>query len=179
MEQPAVTTLTANRIMAISTVRPDGWPQTTVVGYANKGFEIFFLIFRASQKYANIQNDNRISIAVAPEPEKLEQLKAVYAAAIAEEITDSRERDEAWRVLMERHSNLAGFKIPEAEQAVFMRAKCRHVSHLDYSLSLGHREQLTIDDKGVVTKARVGKDNWPTRAAEVFEREGMGIAAKE
>jgi hypothetical protein len=64
--------------MAISTVRPDGWPQTTVVGYANRGFQIFFLIFRASQKYANIQQDNRISIAVAPEPEEVEQLKAVY-----------------------------------------------------------------------------------------------------
>jgi len=179
MEHPAVTILNANRTMAISTVRPDGWPQTTMVGYSNLGFDIFFLIFRASQKYANIQKDNRISIAVAPEPEKLEQLKAVYAAAIAEEITDSRERDAAWRMLTERHSNLAGFKIPEAEQAVFMRATCRHVSHLDFSISLGHREQLTINDKGIVSKARICKDHWPASAAEAFEREGMGVAAKE
>ena len=42
MEQPAIAILNANRIMAISTVRPDGWPQTTVVGYANRGFDIFF-----------------------------------------------------------------------------------------------------------------------------------------
>ena len=179
MEHPAVTILAANRIMAISTVRPDGWPQTTVVGYANLGFDIFFLIFRESQKYANIQRDNRISIAVAPEPESLEQLKAVYAGAIAEEITDSRERDDAWRLLMERHSNLAGFKIPEAERAVFMRARCKHVSHLDFSLSIGHREQFTIDDKGVVTKARSSRDHWPATADEAFEREGMGVAAKE
>ena len=71
MEQPAITILNANRIMAISTVRPDGWPQTTVVGYANSGFDIYFLILRRSQKYANIRRDDRVSIAVAPEPEQL------------------------------------------------------------------------------------------------------------
>ena len=177
MEQPAITILNANRLMAISTVRPDGWPQTTVVGYANKGFEIFFLIFRASQKYANIKQDNRISIAVAPEPEKVEQLKAVYAGAIAQEITESEERDRAWKLLMERHSNLAGFKIPEAEQAVFMRASCKHVSVLDYSQGPGHREQLTVDENGAVSKANIGKDKWA--AAETFERHGMGIDARE
>lgn len=165
--------------MAISTVRPDGWPQTTVVGYANRGFDIFFLIFRGSQKYANIQHDARISIAVAPEPAELEELKAIYAGLKAEEITDSQERDQAWALLMERHSNLAGFKISDANQAVFMRGRCRHVSMLDYGQGLGHREQLTIDDSGVVTDVDPSKDDWGTSAAETFEREGMGIAAKE
>ena len=176
MEHPAITILNANRLMAISTVRPDGWPQTTVVGYANRGFDIFFLIFRASQKYANIQHDDRISIAVAPEPKELEQLKAVYAGLIAEEITDSEGREYAWRLLMERSSNLAGFKIPGADQAVFMRGRCRHVSVLDFSQGLGHREQLTVDASGAVTEAGVAKDEWP---ADTFEREGMGLAAKE
>ena len=38
MEQPAITILNANRIMTIATVRADGWPQTTMVGYANEGW---------------------------------------------------------------------------------------------------------------------------------------------
>lgn len=179
MEQPAISILNANRIMAISTVRPDGWPQTTVVGYANSGFDVFFLIFRASQKYANIERDNRVSIAVAPEPRELEQLKAIYAGMVVEEITDSQERDAAWRLLLERHSNLAGFKIPEANQAVFMRGKCRHVSVLDFSQGLGHREQLTIDERGVVTVGDLSKAEWPVTASEAFDSEGMGVAAKE
>jgi hypothetical protein len=77
---------------------------------------------------------------------------------------------------MERHANLAGFKIPDANQAVFMCGKCRHVSILDFSQGLGHREQLTLDDSGVVTNEGLSKDDWP---ASAFEREGMGIAAKE
>ena len=33
----AIQILDGHRLMAISTVRSDGWPQTTVVGYANIG----------------------------------------------------------------------------------------------------------------------------------------------
>ena len=80
MEQPAIKILNQHRIMSISTVRPDGWPQTTVVGYANRGFDIFFLIFRASQKFANILKNDRISIAVAEEPAEMSQLQAVMPA---------------------------------------------------------------------------------------------------
>ena len=60
MEHPAVRILNANRIMSISTVRPDGWPQTTIVGYANRGFELLFMIYRSGQKFANIYKDDRV-----------------------------------------------------------------------------------------------------------------------
>jgi len=144
MEQPAIRILNTHRIMAISTIRPDGWPQTTIVGYANRGFDLVFLIYRSSQKLANIRHDDRISVAVAAEPAELDQLQAVYASAHAREITVESEREAAWRQLMERHANLAGSQIPEATEAVFMRARCEHVSMLDFTQGLGHREQLIV-----------------------------------
>lgn len=36
MLQPAIEILDSQGIMSISTLRPDGWPPTTVVGYANE-----------------------------------------------------------------------------------------------------------------------------------------------
>ena len=144
MEQPAIRILNTHRIMAISTIRPDGWPQTTIVGYANRGFDLVFLIYRSSQKLANIRHDDRISVAVAAEPAELDQLQAVYASAHAREITVESEREAAWRQLMERHANLAGSQIPEATEAVFMAARCEHVSMLDFTQGLGHREQLIV-----------------------------------
>jgi len=160
MQQPAIRILNSHRIMSISTVRPDGWPQTTVVGYANKGFDLFFLIFRASQKFANIQHDERISVAIAAEPPDLSQLQAVYAGAHAKEITDPAERATAWRLLMGRHSNLAGFKIPNANDAVFMHAMCKYVSVLDFTQGPGHREEFTVDDNGAVTEIGVADEKW-------------------
>jgi nitroimidazol reductase NimA-like FMN-containing flavoprotein (pyridoxamine 5'-phosphate oxidase superfamily) len=160
VEQPAIKILNSRRIMAISTVRPDGWPQTTVVGYANRGFDIFFLIFRTSQKLANIEKDNRISIAIAEEPKEIAELQAVYAGAQAREITDPKEREEAWRLLMERHANLAGFQMPDVGEAAFMRATCKYISVLDYTQGPGHREQLTIDDQGTPVGTEAKKDAW-------------------
>jgi len=159
VEQPAVRILNAHRIMSISTVRPDGWPQTTVVGYTNQGFDLFFMIVRSSQKFANIQADDRISIAVAVEPSEISQLQAVYAGAYAREITDENERREAWRLLTMRHANLSGFQMPDG-QAAFMRAQCRFVSVLDYTQGPGHREQLVVDENGMPGEAKFGRDAW-------------------
>jgi nitroimidazol reductase NimA-like FMN-containing flavoprotein (pyridoxamine 5'-phosphate oxidase superfamily) len=160
VEHTAVKILNRHRVMAISTVRPDGWPQTTIVGYVNRGFDLFFLIFRSGQKFANIQRDDRVSIAVAGQATELRDLQAVYAGAHAKEITDAAKREETWRLLMERDSNLAGFKLPEASEAAFMRASCKYVSVLDFSQGIGHREQFTVDDSGRVIEAGADKDDW-------------------
>ena len=145
MKEPAIEFLDSRRIMAISTLRPDGWPQTTIVGYANDGWVIYFLIFRSSQKFANIQHDGRVSIAVGEEPQDLREAKAVYAGAQACEVTDPKQRKHAWRLLVERHSNLADFLLPESSEAALMRDAGRFVSMVDYGKGLGHTDQRTVE----------------------------------
>lgn len=129
--------------MAISTVRPDGWPQTTFVGYANVGLLVYFLIFRSSQKLSNIEKNDRISIAVGHEPRNLSELQAVYAGALASEVSDPEEREQAWRLLAERHPNLGGSYLPDPADAAMMKARCKHVSVLDYGMGMGHSEAFT------------------------------------
>lgn len=145
MEQPALQILDDNRIMSIATVRPDGWPQSTIVGYANEGWRLYFLIYRTSQKFANIARDNRIAVSVGHEPSQLREIKAVYAGCRAREVTDARERSHAWRLLAMRHPNLTDLAPPQKDDVATMAAECRHVSILDYSLGLGHAEALTIE----------------------------------
>ena len=144
MEQPAITILNANRIMTLGTVRPDGWPQTTIVGYANDGFRLYFLIYRTSQKFENISQDNRIAISVGHEPRALREIKAVYAGCFAEEVTDLAERTHAWKLLAERHPNLTDLAPPGKDEVATMKAECKHLSVLDYSQGLGHTETLTL-----------------------------------
>lgn len=139
----AIQTLDAHRIMAISTVRLDGWPQTTIVGYANAGLAIYFMILRSSQKYANIRRDDRVSIAVGTEPSDLGKAKAVYAGARATEIEDPAERKRAWQLLEARHPNLADFELPDSSEAVVVRADCKHLSIVDYTKGIGHTEAFT------------------------------------
>lgn len=146
MLQPAIEILDAHRMMAVSTVRPDGWPQTTMVGYANQGWRLYFLIFRSSQKFANIQRDDRVAIAVSGETNLLSEIQAVYAGAHAGEVTDPKERANAWMLLLERHPNLADFGLPDDLETALMCAKCKYVSVLDYSKGIGHTEALTVPE---------------------------------
>lgn len=145
MEQPAIGILNANRIMTIATVRADGWPQTTMVGYANEGFRLYFLIYRTSQKFENISRDNRVSISIGHEPTELRDIKAVYAGCYAHEVTDLQERSRAWMLLAERHPNLTDLAPPDSAEVVTMRAECKYVSVLDYGQGLGHTEELTVE----------------------------------
>lgn len=145
MEQPAITILNSNRIMTIATVRPDGWPQTTIVGYANEGWRLYFLIYRTSQKFENISRDNRVSISVGHEPSELREIRAVYAGCHAEEVADLAERSHAWKLLAERHPNLTDLAPPQTDGVATMVAECRYVSVLDYSQGLGHTEALTVN----------------------------------
>ena len=131
MEQKAIGILDSHRILSISTLRPDGWPQTTIVGYANDGLVIYFLILRTSQKFANIRQDDRVSVAIGEEPRDLREAEAVFAGAHASEVTDPEQRDHAWRLLVERHPNLADFLLPKSSEAAMMRADCRFVSIVD------------------------------------------------
>jgi nitroimidazol reductase NimA-like FMN-containing flavoprotein (pyridoxamine 5'-phosphate oxidase superfamily) len=146
MLQPAIAILDSQRLMAISTVRPDGWPQTTVVGYANQGWTIYFSIFRSSQKFANIAHDGRVAIAVCGEPPSLAEIKAVYAGAHAAEVTDMDERALAWKLLVKRHPDLDDLPPPEKSDEVLMRATCKYVSALDYSQGIGHTEALIVGE---------------------------------
>lgn len=165
MEDNASRILDAHRIMAISTLRPDGWPQTTIVGYANDGLVIYFLIFRSSQKFANIRHDNRVSIAVGEEPKLMRELTAVYAGAQASEVVEPKEREAAWALLARRHPNLVDFDLPRSAEAALMRADCKHVSVLDYTKGYGHIEAFSMDgDRAKPTSGR-RKDDWGSSVA--------------
>ena len=165
MEEKAVAILDAHRTMAISTVRPDGWPQTTIVGYANEGMLVYFLISRASQKFANIEHDDRVAIAVGEEPRDVHDAKAVYAGAHASEVTNPKQRAHAWQLLALRHTNLANYDPPPVAEAAMMRAACKYVSILDFTKGLGHTDSLTLGESGIAMMEPARTDDWGLSAA--------------
>jgi hypothetical protein len=57
IKRKILTLLEQHRIMTIATLRPDGWPQATTVGYANDGLTLNFLCGPDSQKAANLARE--------------------------------------------------------------------------------------------------------------------------
>ena len=54
MRQKIMSLLEQNRIMTIATLRPDGWPQATTVGFSHEGLTLYFLCGTNSQKALNL-----------------------------------------------------------------------------------------------------------------------------
>jgi nitroimidazol reductase NimA-like FMN-containing flavoprotein (pyridoxamine 5'-phosphate oxidase superfamily) len=159
MEQKAIDILGQHRLMALATVRPDGWPQATMVSYANDGLLLYFVISRGSQKFANIENDDRVSIVIGQDFHDPSTITALSIAAHASEIRDAAQRKEAIRMLLERHPGLRKLERPKPSHSVVMRAYPAIVTILDYSKGFGHADVLTVSPGGVeMTPAR--DDDW-------------------
>jgi len=159
MEQKAVEILNQYRLMALATLRADGWPQATMVNYANDGLLLYFIISRQSQKYANIDRDSRVSIVVGRDFEDPSQIKALSIAANASEVRDPAQRKRAIELVLQRHPALGKLGGPDLEHSAVMRAYCSIVTILDYSKGFGHSDMLTVGPGGSeMTPAR--DDDW-------------------
>src|ERR1700757_4445461 len=86
--------LDEHRIMTIATLRPDGWPQATTVGYANEGLTLYFLWGLESQKAINLARDNRLSLTIDHDTAQVMEITGLSMAARAQAVTDKTEAEQ-------------------------------------------------------------------------------------
>ena len=80
--------LDQHRIMTIATLRPDGWPQATTVGYVSEGLTLYFLCGLDSQKAKNLACDNRVSLTIDHDTPDLMAITGLSMAGHAHAVTD-------------------------------------------------------------------------------------------
>jgi nitroimidazol reductase NimA-like FMN-containing flavoprotein (pyridoxamine 5'-phosphate oxidase superfamily) len=83
--------LDQHRIMTIATLRSDGWPQATTVGYVNEDLTLYFLCGLDSQKAANLARDDRVSLTIDHDTPDLMAITGLSMAAHAQVVLDSAE----------------------------------------------------------------------------------------
>lgn len=160
MKQKAVDILQENRLMAVATLRPDGWPQATMVSYANDDILIYFIVSRQSQKFANIERDDRVSLVIGHDFHDPSTIRGVSIAARASEVRDPRQRAQAVKLLLERHPGLRKLERPEAGHSAVMRANPEIITILDYSKGFGHSDLLTVGAGGLTEMTAARDDDW-------------------
>jgi len=132
--------LNRHRIMTVATNRADGWPQATVVGYANDGLIIYCFVGRDSQKFANIARDPRVSIAIANDYRQPLQIKGLSMAARVQFVEDQGEIDHAAEILLRRYPEYKVMPRPDPAAVPMLRITPEIVSILDYSKGFGHSD---------------------------------------
>jgi general stress protein 26 len=165
-DQPASTTLSVekldpkpkilelldeNRVMSVATVRHDGWPQATMVGYVHDDLTLYFAVARISQKLANIKREPRISIALGHDAPN--RLRGLSMAAHAAEVSDLAEIDHLNALMLERYPEQNRFSPREASSAV-LRATPIVVSIIDLAKSPGEPELVQVSTEATVHQIR-------------------------
>jgi general stress protein 26 len=154
----AVRLLDEYRIMTIATNRPDGWPQATVVGYANDGLTIYCFVSRLSQKFANIKRDKRVSIAIGGDFSDPLQIKGLSLAAKAVPVEQRNEFDRACDVFLKRYPEYASWPRPDPRIAPMLRITPEIISILDYSKGFGHSDLISVSPSDL--SATQPRNNW-------------------
>ncbi|WP_046869689.1 pyridoxamine 5'-phosphate oxidase family protein [Microvirga massiliensis] len=136
--------LDQHRIMTIATLRPDGWPQATTVGYANEGLTLYFLCGSESQKAANLARDDRVSLTIDHDTSDLMAITGLSMAARAQAVVDPAEAEKILRMLMLKYPEvtLPG-PMPSPEEVRIFRVTPTVISVLDYSKGFAHTDLVT------------------------------------
>lgn len=141
MKRKILDILDGHRTMTIATLRPDGWPQATTVGYANDGLTLYFLCGSDSQKAANLARDDRVSLTVDHDTPQVMEITGLSMAAHAKVVTDAAESDKALRMLMQRYPpQTAQLPTPTTEGLSIFRVTPAVISVLDYTQGFGHTD---------------------------------------
>ena len=136
------TLLDQHRIMTVATLRPDGWPQATTVGYASEGLTIYFLCGLDSQKAGNLARDNRLSLTIDHDTSQVMEITGLSMAARAQPVTDPAEAEKVIRLLMRRYPEQTSFALPMpkvADVRIF-RVTPVVISVLDYTKGFAHTD---------------------------------------
>lgn len=137
--------LDQHRIMTIATLRPDGWPQTTTVGYVNEGLTLYFLCGLDSQKAANLAHDDRVSLTIDHDTDQIMEITGLSMAARAEAVTGHVEAERVLGMLPLKYpkQNALPVAMPGPEDVRIFRVTPLVISVLDYTKGFGHTDLVT------------------------------------
>lgn len=125
--------------LALSTLREDGWPQTTAVAYASHDVTLYVATGADAQKVRNLRRDDRVSLAIDGGRPDWARLKGLSMAARATVLDAASERQQAARLLKKKFPELVEFSDLEHDRGwAFLRLEPKVISLVDYAKGFGH-----------------------------------------
>lgn len=136
--------LSRHENMTLATLRPDGFPQATTVGYANDGLSIYFGCGSDSQKAHNIARDDRVSAAIDREHADWNEIEGLSLAGTAARVTDPAELEKVGALFVAKFPQLAAFAGKDPFDMILFRVTPKVISVLDYSKGFGHTDLVEV-----------------------------------
>ncbi len=134
--------LDRHRIMSVATLRSDGWPQATTVGFVNEGLRLYFLCGLDSQKAQNLARDDRVSLTINDDPADIMQITGLSMAGHARQVEDSAEAARLIALMPLRYpdSPPLPMAMPTPDQVRIFCVTPSIISVLDYRKGFAHSD---------------------------------------
>jgi nitroimidazol reductase NimA-like FMN-containing flavoprotein (pyridoxamine 5'-phosphate oxidase superfamily) len=144
IKQKILALLNQHRIMTVATLRSDGWPQATTVGYVNEGLTLYFLCGLDSQKAKNLARDDRLSLTIDHDTANLMTITGLSMAARAHAVEDRAEAENVLRMLPLKYPEAQALpmKMPSPDEVRLFRVTPSVISVLDYAKGFGHTDLI-------------------------------------
>jgi nitroimidazol reductase NimA-like FMN-containing flavoprotein (pyridoxamine 5'-phosphate oxidase superfamily) len=136
--------LRQHNILTLATMRQDGWPQATTVGYVSDGLTLYVGCAANSQKVRNIERCNRVSLTVDHDEDHWSRIRGLSMGATAEVVTDPAEIARAVELILAKFPQLKCMPKPEPGSFAFLRITPQVISVLDYSKGFGHTALVEV-----------------------------------
>jgi hypothetical protein len=133
--------------MTLATVRPDGFPQATVVAFVHDDLMIYFSTAPNAQKALNIAACDKVSLTVTPPYTKWEEIEGLSMGGHARRVTDPDEVSRANLLFAERFPGLMDAVPEDPAGSTLFRFDPTVISLLDYSRGFGYAELIDVQEK--------------------------------
>ena len=132
--------LKQHNIMSLATVRTDGYPQSTTVGYANDGLDLYFCCDRVSQKVRNLKRSPKVSLTIDHDTKQWSRIKGVSMGARARVLSKPGDVKHAFELLARKFPDMRKVPAKDLAGTAFVKVTPKVISLLDYSKGFGHTD---------------------------------------
>lgn len=136
--------LKAHRNMSFATVRSDGYPQATTVGYANDGLTLYFVCARDSQKVRNLRRSPKVSLTVNKDLADWRKITGLSMGATAKVLERPADTKRAFALLSRKFKEMKTLSAEDLADTVFVRVQPKVVSLLDYRRGFGWTKLVRV-----------------------------------
>src|SRR3990172_12757650 len=98
--------LKAHHNMSLATVRPDGYPQATMVAYANDGLTLYFACDRDSQKVRNLRRSPKVSLTINKDTADWKKITGLSMGATAKVLERPADTQRALALLSRKFKDM-------------------------------------------------------------------------
>lgn len=145
LRQQIIAVLDEGKDLTLATLREDGYPQATTVGYASDGLAIWFGCSSQSQKAHNLARDDRISATVDLPYGDWTEIRGLSLGGRARRLTDEAEAARAGAAFLRKFAPQIGKHLASgAGDMALFQIEPEVISLLDYQKGFGHNELVRL-----------------------------------